>query len=136
MVSRFLPSRELSINLMTLHRTTSAKTRATATLRQRHIPPNVMCKLELKVQSEAIDACIIEPNERFPRPKNGIPNSTYCYYFHHISIGKTLGIREKSETTTRLLQKCIPEIGCLAKKEICCIKARQLEVCLLWFTCN
>ena len=28
-------------NIITLHRTTSAKTRATATLRQRHIPPNV-----------------------------------------------------------------------------------------------
>jgi hypothetical protein len=27
---------------MSLHRTTSAKTRATATLRQRHIPPNVI----------------------------------------------------------------------------------------------
>jgi hypothetical protein len=29
------------ITIITLHRTTSAKTRATATLRQRHIPPNV-----------------------------------------------------------------------------------------------
>ena len=28
-------------NIISLHRTTSAKTRATATLRQRHIPPNV-----------------------------------------------------------------------------------------------
>ena len=28
-------------NIITLHRTTSAKTRATATLRQLHIPPNV-----------------------------------------------------------------------------------------------
>ena len=28
-------------NITILHRTTSAKTRATATLRQRHIPPNV-----------------------------------------------------------------------------------------------
>ncbi len=41
LVSRFLPTRELSNNRITLHRTTSAKTRATATLRQRHIPPNV-----------------------------------------------------------------------------------------------
>src|SRR5665647_572371 len=31
-------------NIITLHRTTSAKTRATATLRQLHIPPNVRCK--------------------------------------------------------------------------------------------
>jgi len=31
------------INIIILHRTTSAKTRATATLRQRHIPPNVSC---------------------------------------------------------------------------------------------
>jgi hypothetical protein len=46
LVSRFLPTRELSNNRLTLHRTTSAKTRATATLRQRHIPPNVMLKLE------------------------------------------------------------------------------------------
>jgi len=29
------------INIISLHRTTSAKTRATATLRQLHIPPNV-----------------------------------------------------------------------------------------------
>jgi len=43
LVSRFLPTRELSNNRITLHRTTSAKTRATATLRQRHIPPNVVC---------------------------------------------------------------------------------------------
>jgi len=28
-------------NIISLHRITSAKTRATATLRQRHIPPNV-----------------------------------------------------------------------------------------------
>jgi len=41
LVSRFLPTRELSNNFIILHRTTSAKTRATATLRQRHIPPNV-----------------------------------------------------------------------------------------------
>ena len=41
LVSRFLPTRELSNNSLILHRTTSAKTRATATLRQRHIPPNV-----------------------------------------------------------------------------------------------
>jgi len=40
-VSRFLPTREYSNNRLTLHRTTSAKTRATATLRQLHIPPNV-----------------------------------------------------------------------------------------------
>ena len=40
-VSRFLPTRELSNNRITLHRTTSAKTRATSTLRQLHIPPNV-----------------------------------------------------------------------------------------------
>jgi len=40
-VSRFLPTRELSNNRIIQHRTTSAKTRATATLRQRHIPPNV-----------------------------------------------------------------------------------------------
>jgi hypothetical protein len=32
-------------NIITLHRTTSAKTRATATLRQRHIPPNVVRNL-------------------------------------------------------------------------------------------
>ena len=31
------------INIIILHRTTSAKTRATATLRQQHIPPNVVC---------------------------------------------------------------------------------------------
>ena len=42
LVSRFLPTRELSNNRITLHRTTSAKTRATATLRQLHIPPNVI----------------------------------------------------------------------------------------------
>ena len=41
LVSRFLPTREQSINRIILHRTTTAKTRATATLRQRHIPPNV-----------------------------------------------------------------------------------------------
>jgi hypothetical protein len=41
LVSRFLPTRELSNNRITLLRTTSAKTRATATLRQLHIPPNV-----------------------------------------------------------------------------------------------
>jgi len=33
-VSRFLPTREKSNNRIILHRTTSAKTRATATLRQ------------------------------------------------------------------------------------------------------
>ena len=33
------------ITIIILHRTTSAKTRATATLRQRHIPPNVRCNL-------------------------------------------------------------------------------------------
>jgi hypothetical protein len=42
LMSRFLPTRELSNNRINLHRTTSAKTRAIATLRQRHIPPNVM----------------------------------------------------------------------------------------------
>jgi len=36
------------ITIITLHRTTSAKTRATATLRQRHIPPNVSSKLKIK----------------------------------------------------------------------------------------
>ena len=41
-VSRFLPTREKSNNRITLLRITSAKTRATATLRQRHIPPNVV----------------------------------------------------------------------------------------------
>ena len=41
LVSRFLPTREQTNNIIILHRTTSAKTRATATLRQRHIPPNV-----------------------------------------------------------------------------------------------
>jgi len=46
LVSRFLPTRELSNNRITLHRTTSAKTRATATLRQLHIPPNVRAKVE------------------------------------------------------------------------------------------
>ena len=35
----------MSNNLKSLHRTTSAKTRATATLRQLHIPPNVMCHI-------------------------------------------------------------------------------------------
>jgi len=44
LVSRFLPTREQSNNRITLYRTTSAKTRATATLRQRHIPPNVTAK--------------------------------------------------------------------------------------------
>jgi len=33
-------------NFITLHRTTSAKTRATAILRQLHIPPNVMAHYE------------------------------------------------------------------------------------------
>ncbi len=37
------------ISIITLHRTTSAKTRATATLRQRHIPPNVSCNAMLHV---------------------------------------------------------------------------------------
>ena len=46
LVSRFLPTREQSNNRITLYRTTSAKTRATATLRQRHIPPNVRNKGE------------------------------------------------------------------------------------------
>ncbi len=32
------------ISIITMHRTTSAKTRATATLRQRHISPTVRCK--------------------------------------------------------------------------------------------
>ena len=41
LVSRFLPTREQTNNIIILHRTTSAKTRATATLRQLHIPPNV-----------------------------------------------------------------------------------------------
>jgi len=44
LVSRFLPTREYCNNRLTLHRTTSAKTRATSTLRQLHIPPNVICK--------------------------------------------------------------------------------------------
>jgi hypothetical protein len=41
-----LPSvpRELTINSITQNRTTSVKTRATATLRQQQIPPNVTCK--------------------------------------------------------------------------------------------
>jgi len=43
LVSRFLPTREKNNNSIILHRTTSEKTRATATLRQRHIPPNVVC---------------------------------------------------------------------------------------------
>jgi len=42
LVSRFLPTREQTINIIILLRTTSTKTRATATLRQRHIPPNVV----------------------------------------------------------------------------------------------
>ena len=42
LVSRFLPTRENSNYRISLHRTTSAKTRATATLRQLHIPPNVV----------------------------------------------------------------------------------------------
>ena len=46
LVSRFLPTREYSNNRITLHRTTSAKTRATATLRQLHIPPNVMRNIQ------------------------------------------------------------------------------------------
>jgi len=50
LVSRFLPTREQSNNRITLYRTTSAKTRATATLRQRHIPPNVMFKRKLSVR--------------------------------------------------------------------------------------
>ena len=33
------------INIISLHRTSSAKTRATATLRQLHIPPNVRTHL-------------------------------------------------------------------------------------------
>ena len=39
-------------NIITLYRTTSAKTRATATLRQRHIPPNVIanCKKQLHMK--------------------------------------------------------------------------------------
>ena len=41
LVSRFLPTRESGNYRITLYRTTSAKTRATATLRQLHIPPNV-----------------------------------------------------------------------------------------------
>ena len=41
LVSRFLPTRELSISRIILLRTTSAKTRATATQGNRHIPPNV-----------------------------------------------------------------------------------------------
>ena len=41
LVSRFLPTREIIITIIILHRTTSAKTRATATPRQLHIPPNV-----------------------------------------------------------------------------------------------
>ena len=46
LVSRFLPTREQSNNRITPHRTTSAKTRATATLRQLHIPPNVVHNFE------------------------------------------------------------------------------------------
>ena len=46
LVSRFLPTREYSNNRIILHRTTSAKTRATATLRQRHIPPNVIANAD------------------------------------------------------------------------------------------
>jgi len=38
------------INIIILHRTTSAKTRATATLRQRHIPPNVINHAQTKTQ--------------------------------------------------------------------------------------
>jgi len=47
MVSRFLPTGELSNNRIISHRTTTAKTRATATLRQRHIPPNVSTNFKL-----------------------------------------------------------------------------------------
>ena len=47
LVSRFLPSREKSNSRIILHRTTSAKTRATATLRQLHIPPNVTTQLKI-----------------------------------------------------------------------------------------
>jgi len=49
-VSRFLPTRQLSNNRLTLHRTTSAKTRATATLRQLHIPPNVIANASTKMK--------------------------------------------------------------------------------------
>jgi hypothetical protein len=40
----FCQREKKQINIITLHRTTSAKTRATATLRQLHIPPNVSGK--------------------------------------------------------------------------------------------
>ena len=49
LVSRFLPTRQKSNSRLTLHRTTSAKTRATATLRQLHIPPNVSMHIKLIV---------------------------------------------------------------------------------------
>ena len=45
-------------NIIILHRTTSAKTRATATLRQLHIPPNVMvncntdCTIEATISNQ------------------------------------------------------------------------------------
>ena len=47
LVSRFLPTRELTNNNISLYRTTSAKTRATPKRRQQHIPPNVSNNSEL-----------------------------------------------------------------------------------------
>jgi len=42
------------ITIITLQRTTSAKTRATAKRRQQHIPPNVSCKAELINKLKAV----------------------------------------------------------------------------------
>ncbi len=62
LVSRFLPTRELSNNRITLHRTTSAKTRATATLRQLHIPPNVMLKPWFVANIQQLNCLVYDTN--------------------------------------------------------------------------
>jgi len=64
------------ITIIILHRTTSAKKRATATLRQRHIPPNVSCKAELINKLKAVaQARDLQP---FPATFPSLQNTYFC----------------------------------------------------------
>jgi hypothetical protein len=64
LVSRFLPARQQTNNSTILHRTTSAKTRATATLRQLHIPPNVSIQAWLRRHAGQISHNVIVTKPR------------------------------------------------------------------------
>jgi len=83
-VSRFLPTREYSNNRLTLHRTTSAKTRATATLRQLHIPPNVRVNSGLHNIQWVNCSNHIKGGQASPLASNSLPSRRNLDYYQNI----------------------------------------------------